>query len=48
MVIHKKALTSGELAKAQFSNLPVHYNLFAILSEPVMMLLVILVVGCER
>jgi hypothetical protein len=48
MTAHKKAPTSGLLAKAQFSKLPVNYSLFAILSELRILLLLVLVAGCER
>jgi hypothetical protein len=48
MTAHKKAPTSGQLAKAKFSKLPVNYNLFATLSEPLILLLLALVAGCER
>lgn len=48
MTNYEKAPTSGQLAKAQLSKLPVNYNLFAILTEPLILLLSVLIVGCKR
>ncbi len=48
MTNYEKAPTSGQLAKAQLSKLPVNYNLLAILTEPLILLLLVLVAGCER
>lgn len=48
MATNKKAPTIGKIAEAKFLKLPVNYNLFGFLTEPLTLLLLALVAGCEQ